>query len=284
MSIRNECMVVNLQIGIWAGHKLDKEASQKVTQDAGAATGAARVNKHLIPQDALQPILTAASAMRNHFYTQTLPWKDNGDRLLPRKMFTKFADRHGELKSQFDSAVIKFVTDTYMKARDQAEFRMGDLFKEADYPEPRTIVARFYANMDIDSITDSKDFRVKLEDDDANAIKANLDAAVSSRMNKAMLEVWERLAKVVGNFADRVGGEGRLRQEVFDNLDEIVTTLPDMNFGDDANLEAIRARISTTLLGYSPKDIKDDTKARSEIGAEAKKIMEEMSGFMKAFG
>ena len=34
MSIENECMVVNLRISVWAGHRFDKEWSQDVTRDA----------------------------------------------------------------------------------------------------------------------------------------------------------------------------------------------------------------------------------------------------------
>ena len=36
MTISNECMVLNLQVGLWAGHRLDKDASQRVTTEAGA--------------------------------------------------------------------------------------------------------------------------------------------------------------------------------------------------------------------------------------------------------
>ena len=65
MSIVNDSMIVNLQIGVWMGYRLDKSASQKVTADAGAVQDAARVNKHLIPKEALKPIVSAAGAVRS---------------------------------------------------------------------------------------------------------------------------------------------------------------------------------------------------------------------------
>jgi hypothetical protein len=59
MSIASKAMVLNLQIGLWQGYRLDKEASRKVTQDANANQDAARVNKHLVPKDALADVVTA---------------------------------------------------------------------------------------------------------------------------------------------------------------------------------------------------------------------------------
>jgi hypothetical protein len=90
MSITKNAMVLNLQIGIWQGHRLDKEASRKVTEEANANADAARVNKHLVPKDALKAITAASTAVRAHFYSKTLPWKDNGDRLLTRLLFCDF--------------------------------------------------------------------------------------------------------------------------------------------------------------------------------------------------
>jgi hypothetical protein len=87
MSITTKAMVLNLQVGLWSGHRLDKEATRKVTEDNNAESDAARVNKHLIPKPAFKDITATATAVRTHFYENTLPWKDNGDRLLTRGMY-----------------------------------------------------------------------------------------------------------------------------------------------------------------------------------------------------
>lgn len=105
MSISKQCMTVNLQIGTWNAQRLDRAASAEVTDKAGAAGDAARVNKHLINKDALKPIITAANALRSHFYHKTLPWKDNGDRLLTRKMYVEFLQGHSDLLNKFNEAV-----------------------------------------------------------------------------------------------------------------------------------------------------------------------------------
>ena len=54
MSIAERAMVVNLAIGLWQGYRLDREASRQVTETNGAASDAARVNKHLVPKEVLK--------------------------------------------------------------------------------------------------------------------------------------------------------------------------------------------------------------------------------------
>ena len=120
-ALTERAMVMNLSISRWEGKRLDKEASQRVTEEAGARADAARVNKHLVPKEALAPVMTAANVVRDHFYTSTLPWRDNGDRLMPRKLFTTFIERHEELKREFESKLITLVDRALSNGRDPAQ-------------------------------------------------------------------------------------------------------------------------------------------------------------------
>lgn len=283
MSIPTTCMLVNLQIGQWTGHRLDKEASARVTTEAGADADAARVNKHLVPKESLKPIVQAAGAVRTHFYAKTLPWKDNGDRILPRSIYTQFIEEHGELLSKFRAAVDEFVDNTYATVRDRAEFRMGALFKDDDYPLPRSLRNRFYVNLDIDAVTEAKDFRVQMDALAVDVIRDNMERALTRRVANAMQDVWERLAKTVNYFAERMDGDAVFRDSTVNNLTEIVELLPALNITNDPNLERIRQEVLDKLGGIEPKDLRNDTLIRKRAAQEAKDIIANMSGFMKAF-
>lgn len=284
MSIATQCMVVNLQIGIWKGYRLDKELSRSITEQANAAEDAARVNKHLIPKDVLKDVETAASSIRVHFYTKTLPWKDNGDRLLTRKAFMSFIEEHERRVALFQQAVDTFLSDGYLKAKDQAAFRMGEMFDPEDYPIPGALRHRFYAHLDIDPVSTAGDFRVDLDEDQLERIRGDMESAVEQRLSRAMADVWRRLADKVAKVYDRLKDEDTVfRNSTIRNLDEIVDLLPDLNITNDPDLERIRLDIKATLCGYDPKELRDDRLKRSVASDEAKRIMEDMEGFMKAF-
>jgi hypothetical protein len=277
-------MIVNLQVGTWLGYRLDKEASRNVTRDANADQDAARVNKHLVPKETLKPIISAAGALRTHFYEKSLPWKDNGDRLLTRKMYTKFIDEHSRLVGEFDAAVDEFLNTTYLRARDQAEFRMGSLFNANDYPSSRALRSKFYVNLDIDAVTTSNDFRVKLDQKELERIKTQMVDGMQERLGRAMASVWERLSETLTHFANKMDGDEIFRDSTVKNLSEIVDMLPDLNILNDPDLEQIRLDIKHKLTGYEPNELRKDKETRAEVAEEAKRIMDSMSGFMKAFG
>ena len=284
MSITTQCMTVNVQIGVWTGHRLDKQASQKVTADANADTDAARVNKHLIPKDALKAITSAASAIRMHFYEKTLPWKDNGDRLLPRALYQDFVAEHGRLLEAFHTARTQFVQDVYPAAREQAAFRMGALFQANDYPVPSALADKFYVRLDIDAITEASDFRVAMDASTVQQIQQDMEAGLQQRMQRAMQDVWRRLAETLGHFTEKLSTDGVFRDSTIKHLDELVAVLPGLNILNDPQLEALRVQIEQTLVGYRPADLRKDTALRAAVASDARAIVAQMTGFMTAAG
>lgn len=283
MSILTEALVVNITLGIWQGYRLDKEASRAVTLEASAELDAARVNKHLLPKEALKPIVSASSAIRTHFYANTLPWKDNGDRLLTRKLYMPFVEEHGRLVEAFNEAVDTFLRDDYPAAISRAEFRMGDLFDINDYPSADVLRHRFYANLDIDSVTSANDFRVVMSDSEVERIRGGMEEAMQQRIGRAMLDLWGRLAETLGHFARKMASDEIFRDTTLTNLKEIVELLPALNVFKNPELEEIRADVEAMIYGVEPKDLRKNPAIRTEVADEAQKIIGRMNGFMKGF-
>lgn len=283
MSIANNTMVVNLQISVWSGYKLDKGMTQKVTSDAHAAADAARVNKHLVPKESLKEIVTAQGALRTHFYTNTLPWGDNGDRLLPRLSFMEFMQEHGKLNEEFNNAVENFLNEKYLRARDQAEFRMGEMFHSEDYPEPEQLRRRFAVNLDIHGVPTGHDFRVDMDDATVDMLRKQIEEKNQERVTSAMQDVWSRLAEVLGHFASKMADDSVFRDSTVKNLEELVDMLPALNVTGDPKLEQVRQDIADSLIGYTPKELRKDTAARKAAADESKRIIDQMAGFMGAF-
>lgn len=282
MSITTHCMILNLHLGIWTGQKLDKEATMALTRGAGADNDAARVNKHLVSKESMKLVTAAANAIRTHFYNRTLPWKDNGDRVIKRDGFTKFIEEHEDLVAKFHAEVRAFASETYASELDRASFRMGDLFKPEDYPTPGEVQRRFHVKLSIDPVTTFEDFRVDLDDANEAKVRANMEAAVHDRVGKAMSAVWERMLTVVGNYIERTKAGTGIRIELVNNLREIVDLLPELNIIDDPRVTEIRALIDAKLTQHEAVDLRTDPDTRAKAAADAEDIMERMRGFMSA--
>ncbi len=269
MSIIKNCLIVNLQVGAWTGYRLDKGTTAKLTSEANAAPDAARVSKHVVPKEAMAGIAKAQTALRQHFYSQTLPWKDNGDRLLTRKSYLPFIERFNELKAEVEREVDLFIDEGFLVSKQTAAFRMGDLFDERDYPEPETLRDKFYINLDVDGVPDAFDVRL------------NKDAEVlQARVGKAVEGLWKKLAEPLKHFSDKMNSDQIFRDSTVNNLREIAALIPGLNFMGDENLSVIQREIERELVAYDAKDLRKSPDTRTKIGAKAQEILDRMNGYM----
>lgn len=283
MSIATSCMIANLSISVFEGHRLDKDASHTLTTGAKAEADAARVNKHLVPKESLKAISQTVSALRTHFYTHTLPWKDNGDRVLPRAMYFQFMQELGVLKAQFDAAVAAFLQE-WPSIVAKAQFRMGSLFKAEDYPSVQQLQRRFKVDVSIEPIAEAGDFRVLMDAEEVDRIREQMTEQLSERLSRAMLDVWQRLAKVLGYFAERMADEKAIfRDTTVTNLQELVALLPGLNIANDPQLAEIHDDLTRLVTGLDPDAIRKDPLTRRVVCEKAQGIMDQMAGFMNAF-
>jgi predicted secreted Zn-dependent protease len=281
MSIATEGMLVALHLSMWDGFKFDREASRKVVNEAGAEEGTARVNKLIIPPDVLKEVKGARSAIYTHFTDNTLPWKDTGERLLMRKRYFDFIEKHEKLVGDFHAAVDHLVTVKYPSARDQAAFRMASMFKRDDYPHPEALRAKFAVALDIDAVTEAGDFRCTLQADQVSDIQAKMQEAMRERLNAAQSHVWDKLAKMVEHYQERMAdSEGRLYESVKDNLFELLDILPGLNVMGDPELEKLGKEIKQKLQSFDIKTMRKDKDVKSQAASEATKIVAKMKAMM----
>lgn len=283
--LTERAMICNLSISMWQGYRLDKEASRKVTEDAGAKADAARVNKHLVSKEALAPLVTAANNVRSHFHANTLPWRDNGDRILTRVAYLTFIPAHEALVREFNEAVEEFLTAAYPEARSQAEFRMGDLFKPDDYPHVSELRRRFAITLDYGPVGTANDFRVSLDQSHADRIKAQIESAAEARLAQAQADVWQRIGKAVGYFHERMADpKAVFRDSTVDNIHDLLALIPGLNVLDDPNVELVRKMLEDSMGGVEAQSIRKSPELREELAGEAKEIMDKVAGFARAFG
>lgn len=278
----NNGMIVNLQIGMWSGHKLDKTQTLELLDNAQAERDAARVNKHLVSRDSLKAVTQAAGALRQFFYRAALPWGDNGDRILGTAAYLAFMDQYSDLKDEFLRAVDEFVKGKYPAERARAQFRMGTMFIAEDYPPPEDLRSRFYVHLSLHGVPTGEDFRVQLQAADVERIKHEIDEGNAARLKAAMQTVWDRLFTTVSHFAERMGEDAKFRESTVVNLQALAEEIPALNITNDPALNALSAEIHSRLSGLSAPDLRKHPdlkeKARKDAVALANKVAQMMAG------
>lgn len=287
--LSTRAMLARPSIAQWSARKLDKKTSHKVTDEAGAQEDAARVTKSLVASEALETVAKIATEARAYHMQRTLPWLDDGARLLPVAGYPAYVETMREHREKFESAVRAFVAeyDSYVAS---APRRLGALFDPADYPEPSQIIRKFSFTTRLFPVPTAADWRVDVSEESAAILRADVEAQSKEAMNLAVRDAYERIAEAVGAMAKKLAdykpatehakAQGVFRDSLVDNVRSLAELLPVLNITGDKALAEIAARIASELTTYDAEDLRKDDGARYVVAERAAAILADVSAFM----
>jgi hypothetical protein len=287
--LSSRAMLAGLNIRQWAARKLDKRVSEEVAAQHGAAADVGRYNKALVAKDSLAAIIAAANAARSVHYARTLPWLDDGSRILPAAAFQAYSDRLRAIRQDFESAVAAFVAGYPAYVQD-ARTRLNGLFDPNDYPSEREIAGRFSFSVRILPLPDSADFRADLDAAQADRIRQEIADATREAMSTAIGDAWQRIVESVGRMVDRLNAykpasgsnraEGIFRDSLVENVRELVDLLPAFNLTSDPFLADIAARMARDLCQHDAAELRDNADLRRDTAKAAESILADVTAYL----
>ncbi len=158
MKLHDRAMLVDISISQWSMRKHDKKISDEIeeqyeTHDAG------RYNKVLIAVEQAKIISKVANEARIFHYNNTLPWSDEGRRILPSANYWEYVGELNPLKHKFWRTVKSF-WDNYYNYKEESRNRLKDMFREDDYPSLDFLREKYRFNISFLPIPDTDDFRI----------------------------------------------------------------------------------------------------------------------------
>ncbi len=136
MQLQEKAMLAFLTISQWTARKHDKRATQDVAQKHHVNGEAGRYHKVLIAKEELKEIQRIASSARSFHYENTLPWSDDGNRILTAANYFAYTTELQKLKAEFEAHASKFCQDYQTLVVNQMS-RLNDLYNPGDYPDSR---------------------------------------------------------------------------------------------------------------------------------------------------
>jgi hypothetical protein len=279
-NLNEKAMLVKLNIRQWTARRNIPEVAEEVSRDKDAAPGTTTVSKYIVAREAIKRVNTAANSMRTYHAQQTLPWLDNGARILPCRNFETYSSHMRKLQEDFESAVREFVW-SYPDLQNQAQMTLGRLYDPDDYPTSDKIERRFHCEVNIDPIPDSNDFRAHLQETDIKRIQERLAARQKREEAEAMEDLWGRLYKAIEHIVERLSDKDKVfRQSLIGNVCELIDILPRLNISDDPKLSAMAQTVKSQLCLFEPEEIRKDQAVRAKVAKDAKGILDAMAGYM----
>jgi hypothetical protein len=287
----SDSMLVSLHISRWGNRVFERAVTEKVADDHHADRGMIATTKRLLPKDALGAIGALIAEARWHLYDNSLPWLDDGHRIMPAANYLHYTEKARELRSKFYAAVDAFIAD-YPEHRETARKALNGLFNEADYPTSAALRAKFAMEYHFQPMPQAADFRANLPEAEVARIQADLAARQDEALRQATAHLFGRVVETVTTVRDKlaayavtVDAEGKektehpFRNTLLNGLRELCDVLPRLNLTNDPDLEAVRERLAASLCAADPEKLRDDDKARGDAIAEADAILKDMAGF-----
>jgi hypothetical protein len=280
-SLSERAMLVSLNIRRWAAALTDKKITAEVASHHAVnekRAGRYRKNAIDIKAPTFEAVGSAASELRNKHYFYTLPWSQDGARILPAAMFEEYSTETRTLRAVLDRAVAAFVED-YPALKRAARLELNGMYNEEDYPT--NIAAKFGVDVVMMPLPDAEDFRATLSAAAVAEIKQGIAAELQNTMQVAMREPYERLYTHISRMVARLSDQnGVFRDTLVTGLSDLCAVLPGLNLTNDPQLEDLRQRAERMIANIDPQELRDVPAVRRNVARQAAEIKHLMAGYM----
>jgi hypothetical protein len=131
-------------------------------------------------------------------------------------------------------------------------------------------------------IPSGDDFRVTMSAEEQARVAREIDANVRQSLEKGTEDLWNRLKSVVSHMADRLKEpESRFHASLVINVFDLVDLLPQLNVGQDEELNRFAAEIRNRLCAYPAHELKKSDILRIATASDAAALLSEMDTVMR---
>lgn len=279
-NLDSRAVLVELNISLWTGRILDKKVSEEVDAAKSTKTRAGAYHKRLMAGvDSLHEIESYAAEIRKYHYRMTLPWSDNGPRLLPSEALLEYIDGMKEKREVFERKVKAFV-DEYDTQISAMAFKLGDLFNRSEYPTREQIERKFRIDYVLSPVPAAGDFRIDVGTEALEELKADYEKASEDRVAKATAsmfeEVYDTLLHTVERLGEKDGKPNIFRDSLVTNLQELIVRLKRLNLTGDERLEEMRQELASLMAGVEPEELRKNQHVRNDVRTNMQAILSKM--------
>jgi hypothetical protein len=259
-------LLVSFRTSKWSARKFDAKATEEVATNHNATGDIGRFNKLLLNKSDINPVNAAFAAARRQHDGLTLPWDDDGDRLLPSARLMDYRAKMQPHLAEVDLRVAHLLS-RYQDLIDARRVELNGLFDPADYPSEQQMREKFAHKIEIKPVPASEAIRFgdpNIERD----LREQYEEMLKERVEDAQKEVWYRLIDPIKRMVDVLSRDGRVYESTHKAILDIARLVPQYNINGDPKLDKAASDIYA-LMSKVNVDILRDSEAIRTITAEA---------------
>jgi len=268
--LRDAAVLVHLRCTAWSTLRRARILEGEIASEHQAHPDAIRAQKRLLATPVVTEIRSLLTRLRETHYRLTLPWMDDGRRLLPLRFHTRhiqaIQEAEGELGELREQLRNEYET---LLALDRA--RLGTLFYRKDYPEPGKLAAAFSIDCRLEPVPTAADLRIDLPEEEIARLRVQIEEQQQLALSAATTHLWSELRAALKPFVERLEDpKGRIRGALLHNLLDLCTRLETLNLAGDTDLDAMRASLVTDLATVDLDAVRSEPGLRAGVAAQAR--------------
>lgn len=231
-----------------------------------------------------------ANEMYQYHMRSTLPHTDDGSRLLPNNLYFEYTQTMGryeheirnldqEILLNYDALVQKDVSLRNVVAAQQNKPQTASA---ADYPTPEQMKRYLYVEWRLEPVATANDFRYQVDE----SVKQRLEESLKQVAADAKADIFARMAEPMKRFVEKlsvpIGEKGSIfRDSLIENLNELVDTLPKLNFDDDPRVKEVveELRKLVTPYVYNPSALREQPEVRQSARDKMAELQKRLEGY-----
>lgn len=284
-NLSSKAMLVSFSVSQYGASAKDKARSIEITSNNSAAKNRAKVTKKLIDKSekAFTNIVNHIQQMRLYHKSITLPWGDEGTRILPCAMFSEYRENINAMINTANQLIEELIIDwPNIMEREKANYsKLGYLWDSDDYCSAYELRSKYSFEVNIYPLPDVSDFRVSLQGKELDDLKQQYEQTLSATMQAANKDLFGRLHDVVSKLADNIREpDKKFKEASVNNICKLCDILEKLNIGENKDLEKLSNDIREKLCVDDIDKLRKDKAFRAEISKEADAILDSMASYL----
>lgn len=276
-TLREKAITVRVRRSMYTPTKYDRAATAAAEAALGTAKTGRYTKKLLRTCKELRDCQHAFQDVYNYAVQNTLPWMDEGVRVLPNGNYIEFAAEIGRLRNVAMQKVQALATvwDTAVMAD---KGFLGGMWSLSDYPTKAEMVAKWDISIMFAPVPVSDDFRIDMDEAD----KQLLDSAINDVEAKATDYLLKQILEPVVAMADKlsipIGDEGAIfRDTLVGNLQDVCKRARKLNINNDERVDEIAGEIEKALENITAQTLRESDYVRDTTAKRMDEISKKLN-------
>lgn len=280
INLSTSAVLCDVTFNQWGDTRKDKQAGEELAHMKNASADVVSLKVSLLGNcQELSAIKKFTGNARNALRHLSLPWDDNGRRLVPTAQYATFHKRATELHHEYNELVEAFI-DVYDYERMGMQAQLGDLFRPDQYPEKDYVRSRFGMHIQYAPVPSAGDFRVDLGNDANEAMKQQYQAYYETAIAKAQNNIWERTLPLLQRISTQLHDEDGKRKRIYDsligNVEDLIEFMTACNITNDPEVTRVQTEIAKALRGVTVEQLKHSAVLRSSTKQKVDDILDNL--------